>query len=67
MGTDYTFNLAISFKFIEKDLVKAFGRKTIEQSHHEERFDPKTGKKIDDELVIDEEEELGLLCFCMWY
>jgi len=55
MGIDYTVRLAVGFRISDADLMKRFAKKEPEKSHMEKRFDPKTGKRLKDEKVIDYE------------
>jgi len=54
MGIDYTFYLRIGFE-LDIDIVsKPYEIFHEEKSHYEDRFDPKTGKKLKPEKIIDE-------------
>jgi len=59
MSTDYCFANRVGFEFSVKELQKAFGFKIREKSHKEDRFDPKTGAKLQPEKVVDVEEHIG--------
>ena len=56
MSIDYTIKLAVGYVIPEEELTRVFGRKTEGRTHLEDRFDPKTGKKIDPIEVVDEFE-----------
>jgi len=53
MGIDYSFNLAVGFITTGKNVVKPFTVTLPEKFHMEDRFDPKTGKKLPSEKVVD--------------
>jgi len=55
MGIDYSASLGIGFVVSNDDLLKPFTVETEEKFHMEDRFDPKTGKKLAPVKVIDEE------------
>lgn len=61
MGIDYSFWLNIGYKISGEFLPDSMRKITEEKSHMEDRFDPKTGKKLAPVKVIDEEG--GLECF----
>jgi hypothetical protein len=56
MGIDYSSNLLIGYAFEAKAVEAPFARTVPEKSHMEDRFDPKTGKKLDPVKVVDDEE-----------
>lgn len=55
MGIDYSVNLGIGYIIDSEDLFAPFRVDIPEKSHMEDRFDPKTGKKIAPVKVVDEE------------
>jgi len=55
MGIDYSFSLDIGYKISGEDLPDSMFRITEQKSHMEDRFDPRSGKKIAPVRVIDEE------------
>lgn len=55
MSTEYDFYSRVGFVFKAADVIKPFAEKVREESHREERFDPKTGKKSGTEKVVDRE------------
>ncbi len=57
MGIDYSFSLAVGFVVAMDSLVKPFIVKKEEKFHMEDRFDPKTGKKIGQAKVVDQSAE----------
>lgn len=57
MGIDYSFNLAVGFIVDTEDFIKPFRTMNEEKFHMEDRFDPKSGKKVGQEKVIDQEAE----------
>jgi len=63
MGIDYSFSLDIGYKISGEDLPDSMRKLTEEKSHMEDRFDPKTGKKLAPAKVVDEEG--GLECFLL--
>jgi hypothetical protein len=60
MSTDYDAGLVVGFAIDWNDLKKAVGKPMPEQSHMEDRFDPKTGKPTRREKVVDVEGGMGL-------
>jgi hypothetical protein len=54
MGIDYSSSLAIGWRVRAEQLKQVFGKYTPEQAHMEDRYDPKTGKKLLPEKVIDQ-------------
>ena len=52
MGVNYHFNLAVGFEMTEDELYKPFEKHFEEESHLEDRYDPKTGKKLTPEKVV---------------
>lgn len=56
----YSTNIDVGFVFKLKDLEKAFGKKVPEKSHMEPRWDSKTGKRLRDKKVVDEEASICL-------
>lgn len=56
MGIDYTTSIAVGFDVSDDDLYETFGVHYPEQSHMEDRWDPKTGKKLAPVKVIDRAE-----------
>lgn len=54
MGIDYTFFLRIGFELDQDDIEQPYLTVHKGKFHFEDRFDPKTGKKIKPEKVIDE-------------
>ena len=56
MGIDYTFNLLIGFEFDESEVEKTFikSSKTQGKFHFEDRFDQKSGNKLNPIKVWDE-------------
>jgi len=58
MSTDYSFGIAAGFEVSVKLIIRNWGRTFPEKSHMEERFDPKSGKKLASEKVVDREEGL---------
>lgn len=58
MSIDYSFGLMVGFRFSPGELDDVFGKKVPEKSHMEDRFDPKTGKKLAPEKVVDREAGL---------
>ncbi len=57
MGIDYSFNLAVGFVMDMDSLTKPFIVVAEEKFHMEDRFDPKTGAKLEPVKVVDEREE----------
>lgn len=60
MGIDYSFSIGIGYVVSYDSLVEAlepWAVKTEDDFHMEDRFDPKTGKKIGQEKVVDFEGE----------
>lgn len=56
MSINYSAYLAVGFHIPYEDFCKVFIRKTREEvSHMEDRFDPKTGAKLEPIKVVDEE------------
>lgn len=53
MGIDYSFYLAIGFIVDKQELLRPFATEVKEQFHMEDRFDPKTGVKLEPVKVID--------------
>ncbi len=53
MGIDYECGTAIGFRFTHEELCKPFKQEVAEVSHLEDRFDPKTGKRIAPAVVVD--------------
>jgi hypothetical protein len=53
MGIHYSFNLAIGYIITEKEIFDLFLQRTPEEFHLEDRFDPKTGLKVQPLKVID--------------
>lgn len=62
MSVDFSTGIAIGYKFKLEDFLKPFERTVPGESHYEDRYDPKTGKKAEPELVIDKEEVTELHC-----
>lgn len=63
MSVDYTLQMGIGWK-LDEEQSKAFFKQynqeiSPEVSHMEDRFNPKTGEKLNPKLVIDEEAEYG--------
>ena len=54
MSIDYTISLAVGYIIPEDELTRVFGKTTPKKSHLEDRFDPKTGKKLAPVEVVDE-------------
>lgn len=46
MGIDYSFNLAVGFTVTHEKLYEVFGKEFPPKTHLEDRFNPKTGKKL---------------------
>ncbi len=57
MGIDYSFSLAVGFVVEMDSFTKPFIVVAEEKSHMEDRFDPKSGKKLAPVKVIDQAEE----------
>ncbi len=55
MGIDYAFNLGIGFVLDREDVLAPFRVEREEKFHMEDRFNPKTGKKVEPAKVVDEE------------
>ncbi len=55
MGIDYAFNLGIGYILDREDVVAPFRVDVPEKFHMEDRFSPKTGKKLEPVKVVDEE------------
>jgi hypothetical protein len=55
MSTDYSARLGIGFVFKTNDINDKFWEEVPEKSHMEDRFDPKTGKKMAPVKVVDQE------------
>lgn len=55
MGIDYSVNLGIGYILDQEDIIAPFRVEVPEKFHMEDRFDPKTGKKIAPVKVIDAE------------
>jgi hypothetical protein len=53
MSIDYTIKLAVGYIIPEEELTRAFGKVTPPKTHMEDRFDPKSGKKLAPEEVVD--------------
>jgi hypothetical protein len=53
MGIDYSFSLAVGFVVDMDALLKPFAKVTKGKSHMEDRFDPKTGEKLEPVKVVD--------------
>ena len=60
MSVDYDAALAIGFTFDEDAFERAFGRTVPRESHMEDRYDPRTGEKVDPVEVLDCMEHEGL-------
>jgi len=54
MGLSFSFRLAVGYEFTVEEIEKVFGVKKKQRSHMEKRWDPKSGKRLPDEKVIDE-------------
>jgi len=61
MSIDYSFELALGFRVTREEVEKLFGQKLPEKSHTEPRYDSKTGERLDDVQVLDDEAELQLI------
>jgi len=63
MGIDYSFSLGIGFTVDPEELSEALrkihAKEVPEKFHMEDRFDPKTGAKVGQEKVIDEEATIA--------
>jgi hypothetical protein len=57
MSTEYDANYVVGWLLDEDNIPKKYRSFRKEVSHLEDRFDPKTGKKITQEKVIDSEEQ----------
>jgi hypothetical protein len=57
MGTDYSSNIAFGFRILASKIEKIFAKVIPGKKHVEQRFDQKTGKRISDEVVVDQEEK----------
>lgn len=55
MGIDYSVNLGIGYILDREDIIAPFRVEVPEKFHMEDRFDPKTGKKLAPVKVVDEE------------
>ncbi len=55
MGVDYSASVAIGFYFTPDEVTEAFTEGVEEVSHLERRYDPRTGKEVGPEKVIDQE------------
>ncbi len=53
MSTYYSFSVAVGFEIGFKHVLKKYGRELPEKSRMEDRFDPKSGKKVDPVKVVD--------------
>ena len=53
MSMDYSTNLVVGWILDEDDIPNIFIETIPEVSHKEDRYDQKTGKKIDQEIVVD--------------
>jgi hypothetical protein len=58
MSTDYYIELAVGFEIHINDLLAPFEKISPEKSHLEDRYDEKTGKKLDPVRVVDQEEQV---------
>jgi hypothetical protein len=54
VGIDYSFKLAVGWRVSKERLEKKFGTVVPAKTHKEDRYDPKTGKKVESEIVVDE-------------
>ena len=61
MGIDYSVSLALGFRVTQEEIRKVFGVKQELRFHMEPRFDPKTGARLKDEKVIDQDEGVVLM------
>lgn len=57
MSTGYA-GIAIGFEFSSEELADVFGEQVVEESHMEDRFDQRTGKKVGQVKVVDEEARI---------
>lgn len=55
MGIDYSANVGIGFIVDREDLLAPFRVETEEKFHMEDRYDPKTGKKLEPVKIVDVE------------
>lgn len=60
MSIHYTFTLCVGFEFSEKNVLKLITKqkKINGKFHFEQRFDPKTGQKLEDVKIWDKEPEI---------
>lgn len=56
MGMEHTSEMVIGFVACQDEILKYFELTTPEVSHIEDRYDPKTGKRLKPVVVVDEEE-----------
>jgi len=54
MSIDFNFDLAVGFVLDKSDVLAPFGLESDERSHTEDRYDPKTGKKLEPVKVVDD-------------
>ena len=57
MGHEYSSSVIIGFTMEQEEFLMPFKTVTEEKFHMEERFNPKTGKKLPDVKVIDQASE----------
>ena len=56
MGIDYSSVLGVGFVFPLEEVLDSFRKVDPEQSHTEDRYDPKTGEKLEPVKVVDQEK-----------
>jgi hypothetical protein len=61
MGIDYDFRLAVGFRVTSQEIEETFGEPREEDFHMEQRFDPRTGKRLEDEKVVTRPAGLNLV------
>jgi len=61
MGISYRFELAIGFEVSMEEVDRVFGHTTDEVCHMEDRYDPRTGERLEPVLVRDQQSERVLM------
>lgn len=59
MGIEYHVNLAVGVEVSVDELKRVFTQTLPEESHVEDRFDPKTGEKLEPAKVVDVKERVA--------